>query len=111
MPEPIAAQMRAAVPAGDDDYCVLNPLAGHHLQDDHACTALAVVVLDLGAVRQAGGPCVVGGLGKFLGLLETFEKILDVGVAANTTSAHRIFGAAIAHDPDMLNECAFNLHR
>lgn len=111
VPEPVPAQMCAPVPAGDNDNCVVNPFADHHLQNDHARTALAVIVFDFGSVRQPRRPRVMRSFCKLLGLFQAFEEILDVGVAGNPPCRDRVFRTAITYYPDVLNERIFYLHR
>ena len=47
MTEPVAAEVLAAIPAGDDDDVVRHALPLQHPQDDHAGAGLSVIVLVL----------------------------------------------------------------
>ena len=111
MAEPISAQMRTAVPAGDDNNGIHDPLASQHLQDDHTCAALAVIILDFRSVGQACGPSIVRSLGEFLGFLQTFQESLDIRFGRHPPRSHGVFGAAITDNTDVLHKFVGYLQR
>lgn len=78
MTKPIPAQMGAAVPARYDDDVIAQVRRFEHAQDNRACAAFAIVVFDLGAIRQNHRPSVMRGLGKLLAAFKRFDKCLRV---------------------------------
>ena len=76
--EAVAAEVLAAVPAGDDDEVIFEVFAFEHPKDYHTSTAFAVVVFLVRSVEDCC-PGVVSCLGEFLILFEGFEDSVDIG--------------------------------
>lgn len=95
MAKTVAAQMLATIPARHDNNVILEAIALKHPEDDLARTGFAIIILDLPfSADQA--PCVVGGLGKFLGFLQFGNKGFRLFGRAANAAGDRIFGAAVA---------------
>ena len=97
MTEPIAAQMLAAVPAGDDDDVVLDAFSFQHSQDDHARAGFAVIVLVLTVIRDET-PGVVGGLREFLFAAQFLDKGFGLRLGRAGTARDGVFAASVADD-------------
>ena len=95
--EPVAAQMGAAEPAGDDDDVVGERRPLEHPDDHYARAGLAVVVL-YRAVLGEQGPGVVGGLGEFLLALELLEEGERVLPGGSGPAGDGVLGAAVGED-------------
>lgn len=93
--EPVAAEFRAAKPAGHNHDLPHTLFAFEHAQDDHASPGLPIVVLELGAIRQDHGPGVVGGLGELLFAAKLFDEGLGVFCGCDGAAGDRVFGAAV----------------
>src|SRR6056297_1953024 len=91
MPEPVPAQMLAAVPAGDDDDMIVQAGALQHAQDDHARPGLSIVGFQARPDRWQHGPGVMGGAGEFLVPLERLEKGIGPFAAVNRAAGDRVF--------------------
>lgn len=72
MAEAIAAQMFAAIPAGDHDQMATSP-ALQHLQDDRPRARLAIIGFDR-ALGTDQPPAVMRGAGEFLCRFSSFEQ-------------------------------------
>lgn len=73
MTEPVAAEVFAAIPSGDDDDVVRHALTLQHPQNDHASTGFSIIVLVLAIIRDKA-PGVVGGFGELLLAAEFFDE-------------------------------------
>ena len=91
MPEPIAAQMLAAIPARHDDNLAHAALALQHPQDHHARPALAVVVLQRRPAGQNNPPRIMRGFGEFLVLTQQLNEIRGIFGGATGPAGYRVF--------------------
>ena len=91
MPEPVAAQMLAAVPPRHDNDLARDPLAFQHPQDHHPRPAFAVVSLERRAVWQDHAPSIMGRLCKFLDFTQTLNEISRVVGGATGPARDRVF--------------------
>ena len=76
--EAVAAEVLAAVPAGNNDEVVLEVFAFEHPKDYHTSTAFAVVVFFWSPVEDCR-PGVVCRAREFLVFLQGFERSVDIG--------------------------------
>ena len=97
MTEPIAAQMLAAIPAGDDDDMVRHAFAFQHPQDDHTGAGFSVIVLVLAGFGDEA-PGVVGGLGEFLLAAQFLDKGFRLRLGRARAARDGVFAAPVADD-------------
>ena len=79
MPEPVATQVFAAVPARDNDQMAVQLRPFEHAQNHHAGSAFSIIVLQWSFEGQQA-PGVMRGLGKALFPFQFLDQSQRVGL-------------------------------
>lgn len=98
MAKTVAAQMFAAVPAGDHNDMIMQFFPLQHSDDDHAGPGFAVVTLGR-SIPLKEGPAIMSSLGEFFTAAELLDKGLCLRSRAARPARNRIFRPPVRYNP------------
>lgn len=98
MGKAVTAQMHAAIPAGDDNDLIGQPLTFQHLQDHGPGPRLTVIGLEGTTPRQDHSPAVMRGLGKAATAAKGGKEGLNLGPRPDRPDCGGVTGPPVAED-------------